>query len=108
MQGETGNPRLNARLYFQLTDTLLDVVKAAKGFAVGIAHICMDHRELLGDVLYAGRQPDDSITRLVVALADAHKAHAGHTDGSSRHCRKDFNHRGRRLPLYLSDLGHAG
>jgi hypothetical protein len=30
----------------------------------------MDHRELLGDVLYAGRQPDDSITRFIVALAN--------------------------------------
>jgi hypothetical protein len=65
----------------------------------------MHYFQLLGDVLYAGRQPNHRITRLVVALANAHKAHAGHTDGSSCHCRKDFNHRGSGLLLYLSDLG---
>jgi hypothetical protein len=55
--------------------------------------------ELRGDVLDAGGQADDGISRFIVAFTDPKGTHRSHADGRSSDSRDDLDH-GVSLPTY--------
>ena len=103
----TGSPWLVTRLSFQLTDPLFDCVKTGVGFAAIVAYIVVHCFELQGYVLDGRGKADDSITRFIVALAEAHRTHRSHADGCSSDSRDDLDH-DVSLPTYLGRVLACG
>jgi hypothetical protein len=74
------------------SDALLNAVKTRESLLAVFFDVVMEHFELGGDVFDGGGEPDHCVTRFIVALAEAHRAHRSHADGSPSNSSDQLNH----------------
>jgi hypothetical protein len=78
---------------------LLDAIQSLEGLLSIRADVAMEHLELSGDMLDGGGEPDHGVTRFIVALAEAHRAHRSHADGCPSNSSDQLDHAPRLAPL---------